>query len=611
MLGFVTVFIAGLLALATLLFEFFAGLWHSNNHCFFPLGLLAVAYLAYTRRLDVYERILGEDDSLVGLRRVGGSPAGIVIGFLLAVVMGLVAQLMHWPHLAWCAFLVLGWSVVYAHFGKLGLQAMAPILVLAFFFRPLPASSEPWMQLGLQSMTSGFASILLDLLSVFHFSDGVVLGLVSQETLAEPLCNGVRSIVLVTFLAIAWGIHYRYHPVRTVANVFFGIFWVIVGNSVRVAAILIHQDWGGTWFDSQVALLISEYAALGFMLFFLWSSDQLLASISVPRLQGLSITKSDLELWPIEGGWIGTPSAATWGVVAAFVVVAGLSLRLLPLNGALSSVEPSAETIAAFELPAEIDGWKVGEPETQESYWIDGSRPVAKNWTLERDGKQIQLQVRGWLPTYPGPRWRWFWYGWRLQPPDDGATSSDGNAKGVPADEERLDLEACKWILTRLPGESGFTVGVGLDKRREPLTETDLIAQWRHLPITLNSALQYAIGAKSLMDAQRDICANPYSSVSMSMMSGKLPAEPLRQEAVDVLRTILGRWQNLTNDSTSEGKSGDAATETVTKETGATETSATETSATEISATEISATDTGAKLSGDLEMKRSSTTLGE
>jgi hypothetical protein len=533
MIVFLLFLLLSLIAFVPLGVEFFTELWASPNHCFFPLGLGIAGWLAYVHRGRLLSVTLDERGETAQPHRVQGASVVAGVGMTLAIGIGLVSHAMHWPHVGWVSMLMLGCFVAYRQFGRPGMMSALPIAILLFFLKPLPSVVEPWFQLGMQSVTSRMASAILDFGRVFHYSSGVVIGLVGRDVLAEEVCNGVRSIVLVVFIAIAWGIFYQYHWFRTFLNVSQAIFWVVLWNAIRIAILLMNQDAGGGWIESPWVVAVVEYGVLFAMLFFTWSGDQFFASVVEPKASALPAGVEVLEAPPGSMQWWGGANRETmaWCLVLGLLAVLGFRW-----NGLYGAAEPISGG-GGFVNPGEmLVGWKRGETESAlqprvAPLFLPKYLAPSQHWEMEKGGSSLQWYVHGESPNYPGPLWHWAWYGW------------SGTASEAVPMNAALEGSYVVTKLSRLPGEAGGAVSCGIDQRGLAVGGGEPFGAIDRMGVAMVASLQYVVGLKSFEETRGLLVHRPIRSVSLYRKSAKPLSEESEAELKKVFEAILVRWQ--------------------------------------------------------------------
>jgi exosortase len=107
--------------------------------------------------------------------------------------------------LARTAFLIAIVGVVWTLAGTAVLRTLAfPLLVLIFMIR-IPLFIYQQITSPLQSLASSVASRTLELIGIPVLQDGNVLQLASKRLEVVEACSGIRSLLSLTFLSVAYG----------------------------------------------------------------------------------------------------------------------------------------------------------------------------------------------------------------------------------------------------------------------------------------------------------------------------------------------------------------------------------------------------------------------
>jgi hypothetical protein len=514
MIALILFLVATLAALGTLLLEYLQDAIRSGGIAFVVAGLALAAWLFWTRRRDLLlEKQL--DDDTTDYERLEGNP-GMVAGLtMVGLVAAILAHLLHSPFLAWGTFMFLLATAAYAEYGSRGVHAAGPVLVLLLFLKPIPQAFEPWAHLGLQASATRLTMMMLDFLRIFFFSEGNVLGLISQQKLYPELFHGVHWLYPAMFIAIGWGVYFRYHWFRTFLNVCHTVFWALLWNAMRATVLMANKEWGGSWIDTPSMMVVSDYLTLSMILFFAWSGDQFLSSMMTTRRKDTLTEKPDptemRSLMSLRWRF----GAMQWGLIAGLLAICLLSGRLAGRYG-WGMTSPSALKTAIL-MPAEINSWKVGEESTSELTLYDGTVVSMRSWPLERDGRKLTLAVAS--PGSVDPKSLWFskWMGWRI---DREAESDMVQETQGPGNLIRL---------ARLPGELNTVVTVGTDRYGEMHPSTAPWQFWYRLPELLLSNAKYVVGiADEASDGRKSLPAA--HTVTLSWPSAKpLEAEKTKQ----------------------------------------------------------------------------------
>jgi exosortase len=125
----------------------------------------------------------------------------LVLGFAL-MLLGFLGALSFISRIAFIVTLI---GVVWTVAGTAVMRAaLFPILLLLFMF-PIPLYAYQRMTLPLQSVAANLAAWGLDLIGIPVLQQGNVLQLPDRPLEVVEACSGIRSLLSLTFLAVAYG----------------------------------------------------------------------------------------------------------------------------------------------------------------------------------------------------------------------------------------------------------------------------------------------------------------------------------------------------------------------------------------------------------------------
>lgn len=517
MSGFILYLIAALAALGTLLIEYLQQAIASGGIIFVALSLIVCLWLFWIRRNGTLRSIQHDDDTIDLVREYGNARTILLTGFA-GLISAAIAQLIHSPFLAWLTLLLVIGLAFYAEFGNHGLKTAVPVLVLMIFIKPIPAAIEPWLNLGCQSLSTYLTMIMLDFLKVFFFTEGNAIGLISQQSLATSLFDGTSWLYPSVFAAIAWGVYFQYHWLRTTLNVCQVLFWVFLWNAFGATVLLTNKEWGGTWMDSAPVVDAWKWISLALILFFSWSADQFFSSMfrgrpwetasdAMDSAKAASLRK---PRWKLRG--------TDWILVIGLVAVCLLSIRLANYYGWGWLNSPSR--LVTVNLPEEFESWKATELESTEQAIYGSITMPVRRWNLEKDGNKLTLEVRGPCALELPDRWSWNWFGWRI----------DNDSKTIDTDEEQDGSKLVQF--SRLPGETCTLAIQGSNQYGFPRSANSIIETWSEFPPLALANLQRAIGNNPATSTVQEPALPAGHSVSLAWYS----ARPLDDEKAKLLR---------------------------------------------------------------------------
>ncbi len=232
--------------------------WDDANYSHGFLVPLLSAFLVWQRRKEMVA--LAPRGSWLGLPVLLGGIGALILGQIGAELFLMRSSLI----------LILAGLVLF-HGGREIFRVLAFPLAFLFFMVPLPAILFYAITFPLQSLAAQNATWALDLLGVPVLLDGNVIHL-SQITLGvTEACSGIRSLISLLALAVAWA-----H--LTLSGVWPGVFLVasavpitIMANAGRVVSTGLIGQWFGMRYaqgffhglSGQVIFLVAFVCLLG------------------------------------------------------------------------------------------------------------------------------------------------------------------------------------------------------------------------------------------------------------------------------------------------------------------------------------------------------------
>jgi exosortase/archaeosortase family protein len=318
-----------------------------------------------------------------------------------------------------------------------------------------------------QNLATSFAGAVLDLLKIFFFTKGNVIGLVNTSFLENVQCSGLRLLGPALLIALIYSFLRGYRLARSIYMAVVCLFWVVVINGVRIAFFARQQDSQATPVDFNAP--VADVLCLLAILFLLWSADQFYAAFTTKEV--------DRESEPAKAPAIVSEETLS-SIVAVNVMLIGLILTgamILYRKSAGTTIRRSSQEIKNavenIKLPVDLDGWKAEDAsvssESIAPVFKHGTTWIQRDWELANQAQgalPMKLRLEGaWLRP-PKIDWHWRWFGWRLSNPliDERGQSS--------------------WSMTRSIVEEAFVVtcNIGVatpDPMASPSLQLSLIQQ--------------------------------------------------------------------------------------------------------------------------------------
>ncbi len=336
-------------------FEYSLRMWKADHYQFFPLVLLVVAYLFYVKH-----------DYIAAAKERGEAVLSMGL-FLFTLATVTIATLLNSSFVGAVSMLLLAGTTVYWAHGRSGFTRALPLLSILIFVIPLPGRLDERLIFGLQVLSSRLASWMLDGIGQVHFREGVILITEQKQFLTEEACSGVRSLFSSLAAIAIYGLINRYSPTRHLFNVLQTIFWVVVGNALRVAiAVFVTDNY------SDVVAEGAGHQLLGIVIF--WFI--LLMAISVDHLvKSIFPASPDPELAYADTAaakgdhrspsWLSQPLqsfawAAALSVAFALIFLIGARMIMVRQSRGLGNTVVAAERLPfpkLTDLPETIGEW--------------------------------------------------------------------------------------------------------------------------------------------------------------------------------------------------------------------------------------------------------------
>ena len=372
-----------LFGFAPLLTQFFFNLWQFDTYQFFPMALAGGVAL-FLRAIREVEQPLTSGSFFVPL-------------FLIPIALLILAcaSVLWSPWLGALSFLLMILGVTWGFGGWHFLKAILPSWFVFLTVLPPPLKLDERFALLLQGWAVAGSSRILDALLIPHERTGLVIEIPGIRLLVEEACSGINSILFMTFICVFYAMWMRRSVFFTVFLYIFTIGCVLAGNLVRIVS----GAWA--WYYYQVEILTGwKHEAIGL---FLTATYIALIILAEKKLRNPSRAYSG----PDHESSIAQPSLLSslhLGGAFKFLTVLLVFLGLVQLvrgsdfhtqrEGAKKVNTTHFDGSAFFELPLEIDGWKlVGEPKPQSKTAAYEDGVHSHIWKLQKNGMQAIVSL--------------------------------------------------------------------------------------------------------------------------------------------------------------------------------------------------------------------------
>jgi exosortase len=342
-----------------LLHKFLVSLAGREQYAFFPLLLIAAAYLAV-------DRLRGAPATLPrrGTWRVA---APLLLASLLCSALGAIFYV-RWlaAPAAWLTLGALAWRLG----GRAIAKALWPVGVLLLVIIPPPMHFEDTLTRSLQQLAVRGSSALLDVLRIPHLMSGTVLEIPGHRLMIEEACSGINSLLSVIAFTLLFAFLKRRKPAAVAALVLAAVAFVLWANVVRITLGAVVQQWWGINILAGSAHHFSGFVLFAVCLLLVASADQLLllmtgADEAQSSAGQLSARQSSTRS-AVSAAGIQRPARAAaslperpsmlWGAIGLAFAIVGI-FSFLRIQDCWPA--PRLSGSIAIAPPARIAGWEL------------------------------------------------------------------------------------------------------------------------------------------------------------------------------------------------------------------------------------------------------------
>jgi exosortase len=429
-----------LAALAPLLIAHMHQLWVRPHYQFFPLILIGAGVLVWSRRAELQHVEAGSSAVTIGL---------LVFAWLLLAT----AELVNSSWLAAFTALVLVLTVLQT----LGLvRRLFVVWLYLWLLIPPPFGLDATLIMSLQTLTTRWSSLLLDMVGVQHVIAGHIIEVGEQRLFVAEACAGVNSLFSIIACTLFYIFLMRIHVIRACLLLLAAIGWVLVANMGRIFIIAYfreinlaegwrHEALGFLLFAIALCLIVSTHRLL---LFFTPFAN---TDAAAPQ------DATDLAPVPEVAPWMTVLNQSrlnSWIVGAAFglLLVIHFAAYGLPKDLVVSTDELARKNVDKLKedsmprdlaVPRDLPSWR-------REKWIEEQRDMSnafgefsKSWVYQGEGQHASISI-----DYPFPAWHelsqcYNGAGWELE----GITNFDNPEPGLPPHhcEQKMKKSGLRW----------------------------------------------------------------------------------------------------------------------------------------------------------------------
>ena len=338
-----------------LLFRFGTEQWARPQYQFFPLMLLAAAYLGWQRIRELPAGVVAPGSK---------TPTRMLLAASLFIL--LTASVLWSGRLAaisaWVAVAGMAWHLG----GRAVLRAISPSLILlALIIGPPVGTDEPFLQ-HLRELAVWTSSSTLVWLNVTHLVTGTIIEIPGQRLLVAEACSGINSLMAVLGCTLVLGFWRRRSPGIIVSLLIAGVLFVLWANIVRIA--------GGAWLkvNWNIDILSGDVHQLASVVLFAVCMALVMSADEAASMARWWFAADPADALPATAAAL-TPDPppvftapitnGMWAVALVFILAGAAQMANAMTHGGVAVwfAEPGASHLradATFAVPQQIAGWK-------------------------------------------------------------------------------------------------------------------------------------------------------------------------------------------------------------------------------------------------------------
>ncbi|MFV1968602.1 MAG: exosortase U [Pirellulaceae bacterium] len=260
------------LACLPMVWLFLRQLWRRPHYQFFPFLLVAVVYLAWKRWPAAGDKEV----------KRGGSAAGFLLIAGIALLAGDVVLFHNQHWLAGVSAVLVAGGLMLHFGGARAFRHLIPAWILLWIAVPPPLGQDYDLIQDLQLLTARLTSMVLDVFSVAHLLEGIVLVFPGKRLFVEEACSGIQSLFALLACTAIYAVWARRPLIPALLLLCSAVFWAVVANMLRVATVALTFSTNGVDLSSGWPHQLLGLAVFALALGLIASTDALIMFLIGP-----------------------------------------------------------------------------------------------------------------------------------------------------------------------------------------------------------------------------------------------------------------------------------------------------------------------------------------
>ena len=394
---------------APLLIEHLQNMWLRPHHQYFPVVLIAIGGLIWSRLEPLPLEAQGY--SHPWLRT-------FIFALSLPILLG--GYYLGSPWIGAVAFVLAAGGCLLWLSESFHIENRLGIWLLFWLLVPLPGSLDQQLSQRLQRVTTVVGGLLLDLIGVVNYVQGTTIKLPAKDLFVEEACSGIVSLMSIVACCLILGVWSNRPVIHTVILTLSGVVWAGIMNTLRIVSIAIAQERLGVdlahgWQHDLLGLVLFTFTIL-----MTASTDRLLTFLLAPTRYAGGHTNLLVRIWNVLFIWglpkpyeetllgyatrpgrrmTGLLSRGGWVLAFLSVGAVGLSLGMgllqTPVVASVPTPKRSAVEFTADQIDPNFESWNLTA--------FESPTAGSATWTLKKGEQTVRFLVDFPLDNWAAP----------------------------------------------------------------------------------------------------------------------------------------------------------------------------------------------------------------